>query len=142
SVQHSLAQSSALDLAKPEATIRQSGVKFFGHLELPKGTYSLRSLVRNGTTGASALRVTEVAVPAFASGEAALLPALFPEPPGRWVMIREAQQQGKPQMPYPFMLKEQPYIPASRPVLVPGQAAAVVLQAYNLGTGDFKADVK
>jgi VWFA-related protein len=142
SVQDFLAQSFGLDLAKAEAAVRQSGVKFFGHLELPKGTYSLRTLVRNGTTGASGLRVTAVEVPAFASGEAALLPALFPEPAGRWVMIRETQQQGKPQMPYPFMLKDQPYIPSSRPVLVPGQAAAVVLQAYNLGAGDFKAEIK
>ncbi len=141
-VQDFLTQSFGVDLAKAEAAVRQSGVKFFGHLELPKGSYSLRTLVRNGTTGASGLRVTQVEVPAFASGEASLLPALFPEPPGRWVMVRETQEAGQPQMPYPFMLKEQPYIPSSRPVLAPGQPAAVVLQGYNLGTGDFKAEAK
>ena len=142
SVQDFLSQTFGLDLTKGEAALRQSGLKFFGHLDLPKGTYSLRTLVRNGSTGASSLRVTQVIVPAFASGEAALLPALFPEPPGRWVMVRETQQAGEPQAPYPFMLKDQPYIPSSRPVLAPGQPAAVVLQAYNLGTGDFKAEVK
>jgi VWFA-related protein len=141
-VQDFLTQSFGLDLSKAEAAVRQSGVKFFGHLDLPPGKYSLRTLVRNGTTGASSLRVTDMSVPAFASGETALLPALFPEPPGRWVMVRETQEAGQAQMPYPFMLKEQPYIPSSRPVLAPGQAAAVVLQAYNLGAGDFKADVK
>jgi VWFA-related protein len=141
SVQDFLSQTFGLDLTKGEAALRQSGLKFFGHLDLPKGTYSLRTLVRNGSTGASSLRVTQVIVPAFASGEAALLPALFPEPPGRWVMVRETQQPGEPQMPYPFMLKQQPYIPSSRPVLAPGQAAAVVLQGYNLATGDLKAEV-
>jgi hypothetical protein len=142
SVQDFLTQSFGVDLTKGEAALRQSGLKFFGHLDLPQGKYSLRTLVRNGATGATGLRVTDLAVPAFASGEAALLPALFPEPPGRWVMVRETQEAGQAQMPYPFMLKEQPYIPSSRPVLAPGQAAAVVLQAYNLGAGDFKADVK
>jgi hypothetical protein len=56
-------------------------------------------------------------------------------------MVRETQEAGQPQMPYPFMLKDQPYIPASLPVLAPGQAAAVVLQGYNLAAGDLKADV-
>jgi VWFA-related protein len=141
-VQDFLTQSFGLDLAKGGAQLRQTGIKFFGHVELPKGTYSLRTLVRNGTTGASSLRVTEIEVPAFASGEAALLPALFPEPPGRWVMVRETQQPGQAQPPYPFMVKDQPYIPSSRPVLAPGQSAAVVLQGYNLGTGDWKAEAK
>src|SRR6185295_15996316 len=139
-VQDFLTQTFGLDLTKAEAAVRQSGVKFFGHLNLPKGTYSLRTLVRNGTTGASGMRVTEVSVPA--SGEAALLPALFPEPPGRWVMVREILPAGEAQPPYPFMLKDQPYIPSSRPVLAPGQPAAVVLQGYNLGTGDLKAEFK
>jgi hypothetical protein len=57
-------------------------------------------------------------------------------------MVRETQQAGQAQAPYPFMLKDQPYIPSSRPVLAPGQPAAVVLQGYNLGTGDLKAEAK
>ena len=142
SVQDFLTQSFGLDLTKAEAAVRQSGVKFIGHLDLPKGTYSLRTLVRNGTTGASSLRVTSVAVPAFASGEAALLPALFPVPKGNWVIVPETLPAGETRAPYPFMLKDQPYIPSSRPVLAPGQPAAVVLQGYNLGGGDLKAEVK
>jgi VWFA-related protein len=141
-VQDFLTQSFGLDLAKGEAALRQSGLKFFGHLDLPQGQYTLRTLVRNGTTGASGVRITEVNVPAFASGEAALLPALFPEPPGRWVMVRETQEAGQSQAPYPFMLKDQPYIPSSLPVLAPGQPAAVVLQGYNLGAGNIKAEAK
>lgn len=142
SVQDFLSQTLGLDLPKAEPTLRQTGLKFFGHLELPKGNYSLRTLVRNATTGASSLRVTEVAVPGFAAGEPALLPPLFPEQPGRWLMVRENPREGRPQAAYPFMLKEQPYIPSSMPVLTSGQAAAVVLQGYNLGEGDLKAELK
>jgi VWFA-related protein len=139
-VQGFLTQSLALELAKAEAMLRQTGLKFFGHLDLPKGTYSLRTLVRNGTTGASGLSVEQVVVPG--GGEPVLLPALFPEAPGRWVMVRETQAAGAAAPPYPFMAKSQPYIPASRPVLVPGQPAAVVLQGYDLGSGDFRANAE
>jgi VWFA-related protein len=142
SVQDFLSQTLALDLTKAPPALSQTGLKFFGHVELPPGNYTLRTLVRNGTTGASSLRVTQVKVPAFGSGQAALLPAFFPEPAGRWVMVPETPREGQPRPAYPFMLKEQPYIPASLPVLTPGQPAAVVLQGYNLGAGDLKADVK
>lgn len=142
SVQDFLSQTMGLDLTKAPPALSQTGLKFFGHVELPPGNYTLRTLVRNGATGASGLRVTPVEVPAFGSGQAELLPAFFPEQPGRWVMVRETPKEGQPQAAYPFMLKEQPYIPASLPVLTPGQPVAMVLQGYNLGSGDLKADVK
>ncbi|MFL6194550.1 MAG: VWA domain-containing protein [Thermoanaerobaculia bacterium] len=142
SVQDFVTQTVGLDLTKAESQLRQSGLKFFGHVDLPPGSYTLRTLVRNGSTGNSSLRVTALEVPAFASGKPALLPAFFPEAPGRWVMLREQQKQGEAQAPYPFMLKQQPYIPSSRPALKPGQDAAVVLQGYNLGAGDWKAEAR
>ena len=134
-------QSLALDFAKSEAQLRQTGLKFFGHVVLPPGKFAIRTLVRNAATGATSLRVSEVTVPAAGASDAMLLPPLFPEPPGRWLMVRQALQQGETQPPYPFMLAGAPFIPASRPVLVPGQAADVVLQGYNLG-GELAATVE
>jgi VWFA-related protein len=134
-------QSLALDFAKSEAQLRQTGLKFFGHVALPPGKFSIRTLVRNAATGATSLRVSEVTVPAAGASDATLLPPLFPEPPGRWLMVRQALQQGEVQPPYPFMLAGAPFIPSSRPVLVPGQAADVVLQGYNLG-GELAAKVE
>ncbi|MFY9825912.1 MAG: VWA domain-containing protein [Thermoanaerobaculia bacterium] len=142
SVQDFVTQTVGLDLAKAEPALRQSGLKFFAQLELPKGSYTLRTLVRNGTTGASGLKVTEVAVPAFGKGEPALLPAFFPEAPGRWLMVRETPKAGQAQMPYPFMLKEAPYIPSSKPVLAPGQETQIILQGYNLAAGEVKAEAR
>ncbi len=139
SIQAFLTQTVDLDLVKVEPVLRQSGLKFFGHVELTPGAYSLRTLVRNGITGASSLRVTPLAVPA--AGEAALLPALFQEAPGRWLPAREAVKEGQ-QLPYPFMLKDQPYIPASRPVLTPGQESRLVLVGYNLRPGDWRTRVQ
>jgi VWFA-related protein len=134
-----LTQTVGLDLAKVEGALRQTGFKFFGHLDLIPGEYSVRVLVRNGVTGASGLRVVPVTVPAFGQAKPVLLPPFFPEPPGRWLMVREAPREGAPQnVPYPFMQKEQPYIPASRPVLTPGQEAQVALVGYHL-EGDLQA---
>jgi len=138
-IQDFLTQTVGVDLTKAESPLRQGGLKYFGHVELAPGTYSLRTLVRNGTTGAASLRVTPVTVPA--AGEASLLPALFQDVPGRWVPARESPKPGQ-QLPYPFMLKNQPYIPSSRPVLTPGQESRLVLEGYNLQPGDWKTQAE
>src|SRR5947209_7874275 len=83
-----------------------------------------------------------MAVPAFGKGEPALLPAFFPEAPGRWVMVRQTLKQGQEQMPYPFMVKDQPFIPSSKPVLAPVKETPLILQGYNLGAVDLKAEAR
>ncbi|HEX4959243.1 MAG TPA: VWA domain-containing protein [Thermoanaerobaculia bacterium] len=138
-IQDFLFQALGLDLAKTEAPLRQSGLKFFGHLDLPAGEYSVRTLIRNGSTGAYSLRAEALTVPAFAAGPV-LLPPLFPEPPGRWLMIREAQRGA--QVAYPFMARQQPFIPASRPALAAGQEIPMALVGYNLGARDLKAEAR
>lgn len=137
-----VSQTIGLDLAKVETALRQSGLKFFGHLDLAPGDYSVRVLVRNGATGAAGLEVATVHVPSFAAADPVLLPALFPEPAGKWLIVREAVKEGDPQVPYPFMAGEQPYIPASKPVLGPGEEAAVSLVGYHLKDGDLQAEAK
>jgi len=142
-VQDFITQMFGLDLTKTEPVLRQAGMKFFGNLELPPGKYSLRTLVRNGTTGLSSLRVTELTVPAFSQGAPSLLPAIFPDAnPARWVNLRQAKKEGQGEPPYLFLLKEQPYVPTVRPALAAGQDVRVILQGYNLGAGDWKAEAK
>jgi hypothetical protein len=136
-------QTVGLDLAKVAPALRQSGLKFFGHLDLPPGDYSLRVLVRNGATGASALRVVPLQVPELkAAGGPVLLPPFFPEPQGKWLVVREAPRAGDRQVPYPFMVGEEPYIPASLPVLAAGQEARMSLVGYNLGAGQVRVESK
>jgi VWFA-related protein len=136
-IQDFLVQSLGLDLAKAELALRQSGLKFFGHLDLPAGEHSVRTLVRNGATGAYSLRVVPLTVPSFTAGPV-LLPPFFPEPANRWLLSRETPRG--PQVPYPFMARQQPFIPASRPVLAAGQDAPLSLVGYNLGPGELKAE--
>jgi VWFA-related protein len=127
-----------LDLAKTGPALGQSGLKFFGDLDLPPGPYSIRALVRNGVTGAFGLRVASVEVPAFDAAGPVLLPALFPEPAGRWLMARETSSVNR-EVPYPFMVAEQPFVPASLPALRPEEKARVSLIGYNLGAGQLTA---
>ncbi len=135
-----LTQTLGLDLAKVEPVLKQSGLKFFGHLDLPPGTYSLRVLVRNGATGTYGLRVTALEVPDLGEVTApVLLPPFFPEAPGKWLMAREAVPAGEKAVPYPFMQKDQPFIPASRPVLALGEAARLSLVGYNFEPGELQA---
>lgn len=133
-------QNLGLDLSKVEGTLKQSGLKFYGDLDLPPGEYSLRVLVRNVHTGAHTLQVVPLVVPTFDQAGPVLLPPLFPEPQGKWLLTRETQVQGAPQPDYPFIIGQEPFIPASKPVLAAGQGARVAVMAYNLGTGDVRAE--
>jgi len=83
-------------------------------------------------------RMTSLQVPAFGNAKPVLLPAFFPEQPGKWLLVREAVREGDRKVDYPFMAGDQPYIPASLPALVPEQEAAMSLVGYNL-QGDLQA---
>jgi VWFA-related protein len=131
-------QSMRFELAKVGEVIRSTGVKVFGDLDLPPGTYSVRVLVRNGETGAAGMRVASLEVPAFAPDAPVLLPPFFPEPAGRWLMAREAKVR-EGEVPYPFISRKEPYVPASLPVLVPEQAVPLSLIGYGLGSGRLTA---
>ncbi|HEX5758043.1 MAG TPA: VWA domain-containing protein [Thermoanaerobaculia bacterium] len=140
SIQGYFTQTLGVDLNKVEAQLKQSGLKFFGDLELPPGEYSVRVLVRNAKTGAHALQVVPVVVPAYDQAGPVVLPPLFPEPQGKWLLTRETQVAGAPQPEYPFIIGQEPFIPASKPVLAANQGARVTVMAYNLGNGDVRAE--
>ena len=137
-----VAQTIGLDVAKVGAGLQQSGIKFFGHLDLPPGEYRLRALVRNGATGATTVQSFPLTVPTFAEAGPVLLPPFFPEPANKWLILREAQRAGQKEVPYPFIAGEEPYVPASKPVLVPGQEAKLSLVVYNLGAGAVRVRAK
>ncbi len=132
-----IAQAMALDLAKTEGMLRQNGFKFWGNMELPPGDYSIRVAARNSASGASGTAVTSVRVPDF-DGEGVLLPPMFPEPPGTWLLGRESGAENDP-YPYPFLLDGQPYIPAARPLLRANGRAQVSLIGYGLGESSLAA---
>ncbi len=128
-----------LDMKKAGAALMQSGVKYWGDFELPPGEWTARVVVRNSQTGATSVRARTFRVPRMEESQMALLPPLFPEPPGKWLLAREEntadQRFG---YDYPFMMDGQPYIPAAKPVVSSGGESPVSLVGYNLASGSLR----
>jgi VWFA-related protein len=132
-------QAVGLDLKKGRQAVLDSGVKYYGHLNLSPGPYRLRVLVRNSETGRAGIETTAFTVPAFSAAQPDLLPPLFFEAPGRWLLVREhvkgAAAEDKGSVVYPFTVNGVPYVPAARPALHGEAKAQLCLVAYNMGAG-------
>ncbi len=128
-----LSYEASVNVAQARPTLERTGLKFFGHLDLPPGDYELRVLARHRDSGHYSLRGFQLAVPDFSAAGAILLPAFFAEPFDRWMITR---QEGVEARPYPFMLGGQPFLPAALPVLVPSSESAAILLGYGLAAGE------
>jgi tetratricopeptide (TPR) repeat protein len=83
-----LAQGLILDRPTEVEAVRAGGVRFAGRLVLEPDSYSVRVMVRNHDTGAVLLRTVDAVVPRTEAGPL-LLPPLFPDPSGAWVLARQ-----------------------------------------------------
>ncbi len=137
-----LTRSLALDTARLGKDLAQRGLKIYGEMQLPAGSYSLRALVRSGVTGASALRTTPVEVVAAQSG-AQLLAPMVPEPANRWVNVA-ANRANEPPAVYPFEVGARPVLPAAQPVLLNGFDVPLCVFASGVGTdaGAIRVELK
>lgn len=118
-----------LEAKKVAGALDASGLKFWGNFDLPPGDYLVRALVRRGDNGWHALRTVTLVVPDFASGQTTLLPPFFPEPIGKWLLTREPGAI-REELPYPFMFAGEPFIPAARPLVVPGEETRLALVGF------------
>jgi VWFA-related protein len=125
-----------VDLATFGGKLAQSGLKMFGDLSLPAGEYSLRLFVHEGRFGLYSTRAATLSIPSFSSLQPTVLPPLFPEPRGKWLVVRENTGAGEEsEHPYPFMQRNEPYLPAALPELASHSEAVVYLVVYDLGDG-------
>lgn len=123
-------ESLIIDVDKVRGELEESGVKFYGHLDLEPGDYAVRILVRDGRTGSTSVDVVPLEVPDFAATSLAVMPPLVPEDTERWVLILESAERAENRtVEYPFMFKGQSFVPAVRPLFRPGQVVAVSLVA-------------
>lgn len=125
-------QNMGLDLSQVGAALKQSGVKYWGHFDLPPGDYVARVMVRDRRDGRHSLRRQPVTVPPPDGSQSVLLPPMFPEPPGKWLLVREGPERQR-DVPYPFMAGDQPYIPAVKPVVPAKGATPFYLRGLNFG---------
>jgi VWFA-related protein len=113
-----------------------SGLKFSGELELPPGRYDVRALVRNASSGEWGLKTLGIAISDVSASEPSISVPLFPEPRGKWLLVREPQDDAQAQQrPYPFMIGNAPFMPAARPAVQAGRPAEFFVIAFGLGDG-------
>lgn len=128
-----------LDLTGRQDAFANTGLKYYGSLDLPSGEYLLRILARNAATGATGVETLPLHVPSFEDGEPTLLPPFFHEEPGAWFLVREQpKDQYARTTVYPFTVNGQPYVPSAVPLLTEGgdAGAEICVVGYNLGEGD------
>ncbi len=133
-----------LDLTGREDEFANTGLKYYGSLELHPGEHLVRVLVRNSATGSTGVETARIDVPTFGGGEPTLLPPFFHEAPGTWFLVREQSVERRAGTTvYPFTVNGEPYVPSAVP-LVRGarnaDGAQVSLVGYNLGPGDLSLD--
>ncbi|REJ73887.1 MAG: VWA domain-containing protein [Acidobacteria bacterium] len=131
-----------LDVGQTGPLLKQTGLKYFGHLDLNPGEYTLRVLVRNAATGASGLEVTTLEVPDTTSANLSLVPPLAPEPIGTWVLAREEEGEQREGVEFPFMMEGQPFLPAAHPTVAKGGTLPLYLFAHNAGAGSLTASAQ
>src|SRR5205085_12526368 len=98
-VRDRLYQKLSLDLTKVGEKLRASGIKYYGTLSLPPGTYAVKSLVRLPETEARGFARSELVVPR--GNEVAVTQPLFIEEGGNWVMVKGASHD-QTNAGYPF----------------------------------------
>ncbi len=130
-----LTQRLRVDLETFGDRLATSGVKMFGDLSLPSGDYSLRLLVQENRFGLYSTRASRLRVPPYEGKQLTVLPPLFPDPRGKWLVVRENSRDNAPDRPYPFMQREQPYLPAALPSIASESEVEVYLVVYDLGEG-------
>ncbi len=134
-------QQVGVSLKPDRESFRTGGLKYYGHFDLAPGSYRVRVLVRNAETGRTGVTSMPLEVPAFGESQPELLPPLFMEAPGSWLLVRERDPgEGRASVVYPFTVKGEPYVPSARPALENGKEAKFCLVAYNFGDGDLSVD--
>lgn len=117
-----------LDIPKIGERLRESGIKFYATLSLPPGKYDVKSLVRVLETERKGFAHSAIVVPA--ADDVAVLPPLFVEPPGKWVMVKGGSHDPT-HAPYPFQINGEPFIPCAGVQVENGKPRQFAVFVYN-----------
>jgi len=109
-VRDSLVQRMNLDMTKVAAKLKGSGIKYYGTLSLPEGTYAVRSLVQIAETSRKGYARADVIVPG--ERDVAVSQPFFFEDPGRWFMIKGGSHDAT-NSAYPFEVNGETFIPSA-----------------------------
>jgi tetratricopeptide (TPR) repeat protein len=126
-----IAQGVLLDARQFTDSLMATGLKFLGRTTLEPGTYTLRAMVREQSTGHFFMARSRIDVPLEGETPDMLQPPLFRDDGGGWVVVR---QQGPPDT---SLAATPPFgLPAARPVLVEGLPSEFLVGGRAAGPGD------
>jgi VWFA-related protein len=130
-VEDMVAIATNLDLARVGAQLRH-GLQLHATFTLPAGRHTLRFLVRDSETGRTGAHFMEVTVPAFDPSEVMLAPPMLVEDPAPWLIVN-ATSRASAGPASPFAVGDAAFTPRPAGRLRLGQAASVLLIAYDAG---------
>jgi VWFA-related protein len=137
-VRDRLYRSITFEIAKLGEKVRTAGIRYYGTLMLPPGTYAVKALVRTGDPERGAAGVAEkrgfarinIAVPA--SGQTAILPLIPIGEDERWLFVRGDRGESPA---YPFEFAGRNFIPTATADLS-GGARKVALFVFGAHPSD------
>src|ERR1044071_2688375 len=116
-----------VDTAKAGEQLKKGGVKYYGTLSLPAGKYAIKSLVRIPESERKGFSRTDVIVPGV--DDIAVLPPLFGDLPGLWLMVKGAQHIDRGT--YPLHIDGEPFMPSAVARMSNGQQRHFMVFVYN-----------
>lgn len=131
-VRDSLFQRLSFDLAKVGATLKNSGMKYYGTLSLPPGKYAVKALVRADLDRKGFVR-TDIVVPQ--PGDMAVSQPFFFEPAGRWLMVRGGSHD-RTNSAYPFEVGGETFIPSAAVRMTKGEPRTFAVFVQNASPDD------
>lgn len=140
-VRDSLFQRLSFDLAKVGATLKTSGMKYYGTLSLPPGKYAVKTLVRAVDLDRKGFVRTDIVVPQ--PGDMAVSQPFFFEPAGRWLMVKGGSHD-KTNSAYPFEVSGQTFIPSVAVRMTKGEPRTFAVFVQNASPDElaFETNVK
>jgi VWFA-related protein len=118
----------SVDTAKTAGQLKGGGVKYYAALSLPPGKYAIKSLVRVPESERKGFARTDVTVPGV--DDIAVLPPLFSDSPGQWLMVKGAIHGGDGGA-YPFQINGEPFMPSAVVHVRNGEPRQFAVFVYN-----------
>lgn len=117
-----------VDPAKAGDRLKGGGVKYVATMRLPdSGHYAIKSLVRLPGSDHKGFSRTDLIVPR--GDDVAILPPLFIDDPGKWLMVRGTSHMENGA--YPFHINGEPFIPSAAVHVKSGEPRRFAVFVYN-----------
>ncbi len=129
-------QSINLDLKKVTDRLKAAGIKYWGTLILPPGTYAIKSLVRIPENDRKGFARNDLVI--GKNGEPSVMPPIFIDEAPKWLMIKGTSHVTD--AANPFSLSGEPFIPAASARVKSGEMKRFAVFVFNAAPNEVTFD--